>query len=91
MDIQRQKMLLKKHLANPLSNAELTVMQKISEGKPTKEIAEEQYLSVHTIYNHRKNIMNKFQGADTLKISKFCMLNKEAIKTLAFINEGNFM
>ncbi|MCW9708616.1 response regulator transcription factor [Aliifodinibius sp. 1BSP15-2V2] len=88
-DIQRQKMLLKKNLAKSLSNAELSVMQEISEGKPTKQIAKEQYLSVHTIYNHRKNIKKKFNPTDTLKLSKFCMLNKEAIKTLVWVNEGN--
>lgn len=86
--VERQSLLLQKELAKPLSDAELSLMREISQGKTTKQIAQEQYLSIHTIYNHRKNIKQKFQCSDNLKLSKFCMLLGEAIKTLILADKN---
>jgi len=80
--LKRQSILLQRNLVKQLSVTELSMMHEISKGKTTKQIAQEQYLSVHTIYNHRKNIKQKFHSSEILKLSKFCMLYTEAIKTL---------
>lgn len=42
-----------------LSNREIEIIRCIAEGKTNKEIAEDLFLSTHTVMTHRKNIMNK--------------------------------
>ena len=42
-----------------LSNREIEIIRCIAEGKTNKQIAEELFLSTHTVMTHRKNIMNK--------------------------------
>ena len=82
----QQKTLLKCPLKHALSKKELIVMQDISDGKTAKQVAQKQYLSVHTIYNHRKNIIQKFDDIQPLKLSKFCMLRYETIRTLILVD-----
>ncbi len=45
--------------ASVLSNRELEVLQLVSFGSSTKEIADKLHLSAHTITNHRKNMLNR--------------------------------
>lgn len=61
-------LILEKHLSpeedencNPskLTTRELEIVELIAEGKSTKEIASHLFLSTHTVYTHRKNIMKK--------------------------------
>lgn len=54
----------------PLTAREQEVVRHIAAGKTAKEIAEELYLSTHTIYTYRKNIMKKmnFGSASELVI-----------------------
>ena len=89
--LKRQSILLQKNLVKQLSVTELSIMHEISKGKTTKQIAQEQYLSVHTIYNHRKNIKQKFHSSEILKLSKFCMLYTEAIKTLIWSGKNTLL
>lgn len=42
-----------------LTTRELEIVQLVTEGKSTKEIANELCLSHHTIYTHKKNVMKK--------------------------------
>lgn len=42
-----------------LSNREIQIIGCIAEGKTNKQIADELFLSTHTVMTHRKNIMNK--------------------------------
>ncbi|MCC9134866.1 LuxR C-terminal-related transcriptional regulator [Pontibacter silvestris] len=44
-----------------LTPRELEIIQLIAEGKSTAEIAEQLFLSPHTINSHRKNILRKMQ------------------------------
>ncbi len=50
-------------LPNPLSKRELEVLRLISKGLASKEIAIELSLSVHTVKNHRKNMLRKTEVA----------------------------
>ncbi|MCZ6521936.1 MAG: response regulator transcription factor [Bacteroidetes bacterium] len=59
--------ILAKHLSKEdddcapteLTVRELEIVGLIAEGHSTKDIAEELYLSTHTVYTHRKNVMRK--------------------------------
>ena len=42
-----------------LTQTETEIVRAIAQGKTTKEIAAERYLSVHTVTTHRKNIFRK--------------------------------
>ncbi|MBE2246144.1 MAG: response regulator transcription factor [Candidatus Competibacteraceae bacterium] len=48
-----------KNLHNDLSEREMEIFRLVTLGKSTKEIAEELFLSTHTVYTHRKNILKK--------------------------------
>jgi DNA-binding NarL/FixJ family response regulator len=55
---------------NPLSPRECEVLQLLAEGKATKQIAADLFVSVKTIESHRQNIMKKldiFNLADLIK------------------------
>ncbi len=45
----------------PLTPREIQIVRMIADGKIAKEIANQLNLSTHTIYTHRKNIMNKLE------------------------------
>ncbi|MBI1287789.1 MAG: hypothetical protein GC178_09440 [Flavobacteriales bacterium] len=45
--------------ATELSEREMEILQLISFGCTTKDIAERLFLSTHTITNHRKNMLNR--------------------------------
>ena len=45
-----------------ISSREQQVLQKISEGLTTKEIARHLYLSNHTIITYRKNLFQKLEA-----------------------------
>lgn len=42
-----------------LTHREVEIVKLMAEGFPAQEIADKLYLSIHTIYTHRKNIMRK--------------------------------
>jgi DNA-binding NarL/FixJ family response regulator len=45
--------------ANILTHTETEIVKAIAQGKTTKEIAAERFLSIHTVTTHRKNIFRK--------------------------------
>ncbi len=54
-----------------LSSREIEVLDKISLGLTTHEIAEKLFLSKHTIESHRKNLLLKMSARNTA-----CMVRK---------------
>lgn len=69
------------HSSNPgldsLSDTERKILKLISENLTSKEIAEQLFISVRTVQNHRNNICNKlgFQGHH--KLLQFALENKK--------------
>jgi DNA-binding NarL/FixJ family response regulator len=51
----------KSEIVNTLSRREKEVLKLVLEGKTSGQIAEELFVSVHTVNSHRKNILKKFQ------------------------------
>ena len=47
-----------------LTQTEIEIVKLIAQGKTTKDIAAERFLSVHTVNTHRKNIFRKL-GVNT--------------------------
>lgn len=47
------------NLHDDLSEREMEVLMLITQGKSTKDIADKLFLSTHTVYTHRKNILKK--------------------------------
>ena len=55
---------------NVLSNKETKVLELISKGLTTKEIASQLFLSTRTIETHRTNILKKFEVKNTAELIK---------------------
>lgn len=83
--LKQQNQLFEKKLRKPLTNTELKIMREITIEKPTKQIAKEQYRSIHTINNHRKNIKKKFKIERPFDLSIFCTRHIDAIHTLNYM------
>lgn len=58
-----------------LSKRELEVIEFVAKGLSNKEIAEEMFLSVHTILTHRKNLMNKLGIKNTAGLVVYAVQN----------------
>lgn len=65
---------LKKITAQEMTQRELDVLAKIAEGKTNRTIAEELFLSLHTIKSHLKNIFIKLEVAS--RAEAIVLLNK---------------
>jgi DNA-binding NarL/FixJ family response regulator len=59
-----------------LTFAEKQVLEKVAENKTSKEIAEELFISVRTVQNHRNNICNKLNLKGYNKLLQFAIYNK---------------
>ena len=44
-----------------LTQTEIEILRGVAQGKTTKEIASDRYLSIHTVNTHKKNIFRKLQ------------------------------
>lgn len=63
-----------------LTSREKEILQMISEGKTTKEIASDLFLSVKTVESHRKNIMEKLRIDNVAELTKYAL--REGLTTL---------
>ncbi|MFT6320823.1 MAG: DNA-binding NarL/FixJ family response regulator [Granulosicoccus sp.] len=64
----------------PLSTREIEIVRLVVDGKIAKEIASQLNLSTHTIYTHRKNIMNKLELKSTSELVLYA-LEKGIVKS----------
>ena len=72
-------------IQNELSNREITILKLVAKGLTNKEIADELFLSTHTVITHRKNITNKL-GIKTISgLIVYAILNN--IITLNDLNK----
>jgi two-component system response regulator NreC len=56
-----------------LTNREREILQAIAEGYTSKQIAEQLFISVKTVENHRANIMNKLNIHDTASLVRYAI------------------
>jgi len=60
-------------LSAPLTATEKQILAAIASGKTTKEIAQERYVSTHTVVTHRKNIFRKIQVNNIHEATKYAV------------------
>ncbi|WP_196859022.1 response regulator transcription factor [Pedobacter sp. CAN_A7] len=53
-----------------LTRREEEVLRSIAEGKTTSKMAEELFVSTHTIETHRRNLMQKFNVSNSASLIK---------------------
>jgi len=66
--------------SHSLTGREKEVLQLISEGKSTKEIASLLFLSIKTVETHRNNIMHKLKIYNIAELTKYAL--REGISSL---------
>ena len=59
--------------AELLTNREREILQLLAEGKTIKQIAEQLYLSIKTIYTHRDQIMKKLKVENMAELTKLAL------------------
>jgi DNA-binding CsgD family transcriptional regulator len=59
-----------------ISQRELDVIRLVALGKSNREIAEELFISVHTVISHRKNITNKLGIKSVSGLTIYAVINK---------------
>ena len=87
---EQQKRLLGEQLQNPLTDTEMNVFHEVAREKTTRQIARECYRSVHTINNHRKNIMSKLGINGTFGLGVYAKSKLDEIRTLKAIGKHRY-
>jgi DNA-binding NarL/FixJ family response regulator len=59
-----------------LTTAEKQVLEKVAENKTSREIAEELFISIRTVQNHRNNICSKLNLKGYNKLLQFAIYNR---------------
>ena len=62
-------------IMKPLSAREKQIVAKVVEGCTSQQIADHYDISVHTVRNHRKNIMKKFGLTKAVQMVQVLRLN----------------
>lgn len=65
----------KKSFENKLSDRETDVLKLLVQGKANKEIADELFISIHTVISHRKNITTKLGIKSTAAMAIYAVAN----------------
>ena len=60
---------------NTLSEREIEILKLLVNGKMNKEIAEELFISIHTVVTHRKNIIKKLGVKSTAAMAIYAVAN----------------
>jgi serine phosphatase RsbU (regulator of sigma subunit) len=60
------------HMSKIFTKRELEILKNILDGKTSQVIAEELFISKHTVDTHRKRILAKSNTKNALELSKFC-------------------
>ena len=81
--VTRRERMKKFESDNPtvecLTKSELNILHMIAEGKTSKDIAEELFISYKTVENHRANISNKLGIKGAHSLLKFALKNKSSL------------
>lgn len=62
-----------------LTRTELIILKSISEGKTSKEIADEMFISYKTVENHRSNMSSKLGLKGSFSLIKFALENRQLL------------
>ena len=67
-ELMIENMALEGHQFQKLSDREAEILQYVSEGKTTREIAEMLFVSTRTVETHRTNMMKKLDVQNTAEL-----------------------
>ena len=84
--VEQQTALIGAKIQKSLTKTELEILQEIGREKTTREIADEWNRSIHTINNHRKNIIRKLDLDGPTGLAVFAVREHEAIRTLTILD-----
>lgn len=62
-----------------LTKTESSILKMIAEGKTSKEIADEMFISYKTVENHRSNMSSKLELKGSFSLIKFALENKHLL------------
>lgn len=62
-------------LADLLTNRELQILKLLGKGKSSKEVANDLFISIHTVNSHRKNMLKKLNLRSTAELVSFAFTN----------------
>lgn len=65
-----------------LTTAERRILKRIADGKTTREIASEFFISPRTVDTHRSNICEKLQLSGSNRLLQFALQNRDALNQL---------
>lgn len=71
--LQENAIFNKRAIEPILTKKEVAIVKLIAEGYSTKEIAEKEFLSIHTINTHRKNIIKKLNIKTVSELVKYAI------------------
>lgn len=71
-----QKSVKQLDSSDELTDREKDVLQKVALGKTNKEVAEELFISTHTVISHRKNITRKLGIKTVSGLTVYAILNQ---------------
>jgi DNA-binding NarL/FixJ family response regulator len=57
-----------------ITNREKSILPFLIQGKDSKQIGDELFLSVHTVDHHRRNMLNKTGIKDTTDVIQICKM-----------------
>ncbi|MBL0913016.1 MAG: response regulator transcription factor [Bacteroidia bacterium] len=72
---ERDRKNVQSEAAALLSDREKEILQLVVKGKTAQEMADDLFLSIHTIYTHRKNILKKLSCKNATELLNFAMNN----------------
>jgi len=58
-----------------LTDRELEILRLVAKGKSNNEIAEDLFISIHTVHSHRKNMIKKLGLKNTAELVSFAFKN----------------
>lgn len=59
----------------PMTKRQYEVLRLVIEGKTSQQIADELGLSIYTVSNHRKNILQKANCSNVIELMRWSMQN----------------
>lgn len=74
-----KKLEKEKPALNNLTKTELTILRMVAEGKTSKEIGLELFISYKTVENHRSNMSSKLNLKGSHSLIKFAIENKQLL------------
>jgi len=75
LDVDLFNASVRKEFANFFTPRETNIIKLVLAGNTSRQIAEELFISAHTVSSHRKNILKKSRCSNVSELRSFCLKN----------------